>query len=225
MIRLIRSRLPLPQKPFAMTRYCCLLIAALCLTLGLAVTVAAAEDEPVQLKIGDEAPSWADLVGTDDEMHSLADLKDKQVVVVCFTCNSCPYSVDYEDRMIEFHRKYAERKEGVALIAINANLKPAERLDKMKERAKAKEFPFPYLMDETQKVAASYGANFTPEFFVLNKDRRIVYIGALDDQTQADKVERRFVELAVDAALKNELPATTTNPARGCSIPYKRVKR
>ncbi len=208
-----------------MTRYCCLLIAALCLTLGLVVTVAAAEDEPVQLKIGDEAPSWADLVGTDDEMHSLADLKDKQVVVVCFTCNSCPYSVDYEDRMIEFHRKYAERKEGVALIAINANLKPAERLDKMKERAKAKEFPFPYLMDETQKVAASYGANFTPEFFVLNKDRRIVYIGALDDQTQADKVERRFVELAVDAALKNELPATTTNPARGCSIPYKRVKR
>ena len=111
------------------------------------------------------------------------------------------------------------------MIAINANLKPAERLDKMKERAKAKEFPFPYLMDETQKVAASYGANFTPEFFVLNKDRRNVYIGALDDQTQADKVERRFVELAVDAALKNELPATTTNPARGCSIPYKRVKR
>ena len=198
---------------------------ALCLTLLNLSSDAWAEDEPVRLKIGDEAPSWVDLVGTDDKMHSLIDLQDKQVVVVCFTCNSCPYSVDYEDRMIEFHRKFRERKEGIALIAINANLKPAERLDKMKERAKAKEFPFPYLMDETQKVAASYGANFTPEFFVLNKDRRIVYIGALDDQTQADKVERRFVELAVDAALKNELPATTTNPARGCSIPYKRVKR
>jgi len=208
-----------------MIRHCCLLIAAFCLTPGLSTSGASAEDEPVQLKIGDEAPSWADLVGTDDEKHSLADLRDKQVVVVCFTCNSCPYSVDYEDRMIEFHRKFSERKEGIALIAINANLKPAERLDKMKERSKAKEFPFPYLMDETQKVAASYGANFTPEFFVLNKDRRIVYMGALDDQTQADKVEQRFVELAVEAALKNELPTTTTNPARGCSIPYKRTKR
>ncbi|MEJ7594673.1 MAG: hypothetical protein WKF77_24350 [Planctomycetaceae bacterium] len=80
-------------------------------------------------------------------------------------------------------------------------------------------------MDETQKVAASYGANFTPEFFVLNKDRRIVYMGAMDDQTKADKVEQRFVELAVEAALKDEMPAITTNPARGCSIPYKRTKR
>ena len=208
-----------------MTRHRYLFIVVLCLTHGLLTSVASAEDEPVQLKIGDEAPSWKDLVGTDDEKHSLTDLKDKQVVVVCFTCNSCPYSVDYEDRMIEFHRKFSERKEGVALIAINANLKPAERLDRMKERAKAKAFPFPYLMDETQEVAASYGANFTPEFFVLNKDRRIVYMGALDDQTKADKVEQRFVELAVEAALKNELPATTTNPARGCSIPYKRTKR
>ena len=208
-----------------MTRHCYLIIVALCLTHCLLVSVASAEDQPVQLKIGDEAPSWTDLVGTDDKKHSLADLKDKQVVVVCFTCNSCPYSVDYEDRMIEFHRKFNERKEGIALIAVNANLKPAERLDRMKERAKAKEFPFPYLMDETQKVAASYGANFTPEFFVLNQDRRIVYMGAMDDRTKADKVEQRFVELAVEAALKNELPATTTNPARGCSIPYKRVRR
>lgn len=208
-----------------MTRHHFKFIVAICLTHSLFTSGASADDEPVQLKIGDEAPSWVDLIGTDDEKHSLADLKDKQVVVVCFTCNSCPYAVDYEDRIIEFHKKYAERKEGVSLIAINANLKPAERLDKMKERAKAKEFPFPYLMDETQKVAASYGANFTPEFFVLNKDRRIVYMGALDDQTQADKVEQRFVELAVEAALKNELPATTTNPARGCSIPYKRAKR
>lgn len=184
-----------------------------------------AEDEPVQLKIGDQAPSWEDLIGTDDQMHSLTDLKDQRVVVVCFTCNSCPYSVDYEDRMIEFHKKFAARNESVALIAINANLKPAERLDKMKERARAKEFPFPYLMDETQKVAAAYGANFTPEFFVLDKDRRIVYTGAMDDQTAADKVEHRYVELAVEAALKDEVPATTSNPARGCSIPYKRVKK
>ena len=185
----------------------------------------AAEDEPVKLKVGDEAPSWSDLIGTDDEKHSLTDLKDKQVVVVCFTCNSCPYAVDYEDRMSEFQKKFAERSEGVALIAINANRKPSEQLDKMKERAEAKKFCFPYLVDETQEVAKSYGAIFTPEFFVLNKDRRIVYIGAMDDKTKADEVEHRYVELAVEAALKNEMPATTAVPARGCSIPYKRARR
>ena len=192
---------------------------------ALLTRLVAADDAPVELKIGDEAPVWEKLVGTDDEKHSLADLKDKQVIVVCFTCNSCPYAVEYEDRMIAFQKKFGERKEGVALIAINANLKPNERLDKMKERAKAKEFPFPYLMDETQTVAASYGANFTPEFFVLNKDRRIVYKGAMDDQTAPDKVEQRFVELAVEAALKDEMPTTTTNPARGCTIPYKRTRK
>lgn len=199
-------------------------LAAMFVAPVLAVTPHA-EDEPVQLKIGDPAPSWEDLIGTDDQKHSLADLQDQQVVVVCFTCNSCPYAVDYEDRMIGFHKKFAARNAGVALIAINSNVKPAERLDKMKERAKAKKFPFPYVMDETQKVAAAYGANFTPEFFVLNKERRIVYMGAMDDQTAADKVEQRFVELAVEAALKAELPATTSNPARGCSIPYKRVRK
>ncbi len=184
-----------------------------------------AEDAPVHLKIGDEAPSWSGLVGTDDERHSLADLKNHRVVVICFTCNSCPYSVDYEDRMIEFHRKFSGRNEGIALIAINSNAKPAERLDKMKERAKAKEFPFIYLMDETQQVAVSYGAHFTPEFFVLNENRRVVYIGAMDDKTDAEKVEQHFVELAVEAALKGELPSTTTDPARGCTIPFKRTRR
>ena len=191
----------------------------------LAISVTAVEDESVKLKIGDEAPPWTDLVGTDDARHSLDDLKDKQVVVVCFTCNSCPYAVDYEDRMIEFQKSFDKRSEGVALIAINANRKPSEQLDKMKERAAEKKFSFPYLVDETQEVAAAYGANFTPEFFVLNKDRRVVYIGAMDDKTVADKVEVRYVELAVEAALKNEMPAITTVPARGCAIPYKRSKR
>lgn len=207
-----------------MMKYRIPLILAMWLAPALAATLYA-EDEPIQLKIGDTAPAWSDLQGTDGKKHSLADFEDQHVIVVCFTCNSCPYAVDYEDRMIEFHKKFAARNAGVTLVAINANLKPTERLDKMKERAQAKEFPFPYLMDETQKVAAAYGANSTPEFFVLNKDRRIVYIGAMDDQTAADKVKQRFVELAVEAALKGELPATTSNPARGCSIPYKRVRK
>ena len=202
----------------------------LCLTLAFwapafFASLLKAEDVAVELEIGDTAPLWSELPGTDDRMHSLVDLKDKRVVVVCFTCNSCPYSVDYEDRLIEFQKKFSENEEGVALVAINSNAKPAEDLDRMKERARAKNFPFPYLMDATQTVAASYSAHFTPEFFVLNKNRRIVYRGAMDDQTDSKKVEVRFVELAVEAALKDEQPEVMTNPARGCSIPYKRKKR
>ena len=203
-------------------------IRAAVILLSSLISIASAtlaDDAPVQLKIGDEAPVWSDLVGTDDEKHSLADLKDSPVIVVCFTCNSCPYSVDYQDRMMELHQKFSDRKVGVALIAINSDVRPTEHLDKMKERAKTKGFPFLYLKDDTQKVATSYGANFTPEFFVLNEKRAIVYIGAMDDQTDADKVQQRFVELAVEAALKGELPATTTHPARGCSIRYKRARR
>jgi peroxiredoxin len=188
-------------------------------------TVIAQEEPSAELKIGDPAAEWKDLKGTDDKTHSLSDLKDKQVVVVCFTCNSCPYAVDYEDRMIELQKKYADHPAGVVLVAINANKKPSEQLDKMKQRAEEKKFPFPYLIDETQQVANSYHANFTPEFFVLNKERKVVFVGAMDDKTDASQVTERFVEQAIEAALKNELPVTQRVPARGCAIPYKRSRK
>jgi peroxiredoxin len=183
------------------------------------------EDPKTQLKIGDAAPEWNDLVGTDDKQHSLRDLHDKQVIVVCFTCNSCPYAVDYEDRTIALHRKYSEHPQGVAIVAINANRKPAETLDRMKERSTAKEFPFVYLIDETQKVAESWGARFTPEYFVLNKERNVIYKGALDDKTDPAQVQIRHVELAIEAALKGETPEIQEVPARGCLIPYKRARK
>lgn len=184
----------------------------------------AAAENP-KIRIGDSAPLWTELVGTDDKKHALKDLKDKQVVIVCFTCNSCPYAVDYEDRMIELQKKYADNPQGVVLVAINANMKPSEQLEKMKDRAKEKSFPFAYLVDETQQVADSYGASFTPEFFVLNKDRKIVFMGAMDDKTDETKVSVRYVELAIEAALKDKLPETLEVPARGCAIPYKRVRK
>ncbi len=192
----------------------------ICSLVAAPYTSAGAENP--KLRIGDTAPGWKDLPGTDDKSHSLEELKDKQVVIVCFTCNSCPYSVDYEDRMIELQKKYADNSHGVVLVAINANKKPAEKLDKMKDRAKEKEFPFAYLIDETQEIADSYGASFTPEFFVLNKDRKIVYMGAMDDKTDLKLVSVRYVELAIEAALKGDVPATTEVPARGCAIPFKR---
>ena len=190
------------------------------------VSVAIAQEEsPAELKIGDAAPEWKDLKGIDDKTHSLADLKDKQVVIVCFTCNSCPYAVDYEDRMIELQKKYADHPQGVVLVAINANRKPSEQLDKMKQRAEEKKFSFAYLIDETQQVANSYRANFTPEFFVLNGERKVIFVGAMDDKTDATMVKEKYVEQAIEAALKNELPVTQRVPARGCAIPFKRSRK
>ncbi len=202
------------------------ILAAFFAGLLCCVSIAVAQEESsVELKIGDPAPEWKELKGTDDKTHSMSDLKDKHVVVVCFTCNSCLYAVDYEDRMIELQKKYADHPSGVVLVAINANKKPSEQLEKMKQRAEEKKFPFAYLIDETQQVANSYHANFTPEFFVLNKDRKVVFIGAMDDKTDAAQVTERYVEQAVEAALKNELSVTQKVPARGCAIPYKRSRK
>src|SRR6476469_5465420 len=145
-----------------------------------------------QLSIGDAAPQWKDLAGTDGQKHALADLKDKQVVVVCFTCNTCPYAVDYEDRLIALAKKFAAEGDRCALVCINANLVKGDLLPAMQERAKAKGFNFPYLHDESQQVAKSFGATFTPEFVVLNKDRKVVYLGAMDDGPDGKQVTKRY---------------------------------
>lgn len=190
----------------------------------LSAVAPAGEYNPV-LDIGDQAPSWKDLPGVDGRTHSLSDLKDKEVVVVVFTCNSCPYAVDYEDRLIAFARKQARPESPVAVVAINVNKIEADRLPKMKERAEKKGFPFPYLFDETQVIAQKYGANYTPEFFVLNKGRRIVYMGAMDDSSNAEKVKTRYLEPAVSAALSGVKPEVAETVAIGCRVRYERKRR
>lgn len=201
----------------------CSVIVAACIFVLSSCSQLAAQNP--KIKIGDSAPEWKDLKGTDDRSYSLADFSNKAVVVICFTCNSCPYSVDYEDRIIAFQKKYADHKDGVAFVAINANRKPSETLEKMKERASSKSFAFPYVIDETQQVADAYGASFTPEFFVLNRERKVIFMGAMDDKTDATQVQQRYLELAVEAALKGEIPEVKEVPARGCAIPYRRSRK
>lgn len=192
---------------------------------GLAAGARQQADEQVRLQAGDAAPAWHELPGTDGKKHSLADLQDQSVVVVCFTSNTCLYSVDYEDRLISLQNKYREAGLPVTLVAINANAVPADSLEKMQERAREKKFNFLYLRDEDQSVVKAWGAIFTPEFYVLNARRQIVYSGALDDSTQAEQVKVRYVELAVDAALQGKTPEVTSTPARGCQVRQKRIRR
>jgi peroxiredoxin len=186
--------------------------------LALACAVMISVGSAYGLDLGQAAPDWSNLPGTDGKGHSLADLKEAKAVVVAFTCNHCPVAVAYEDRFIAFSKEY--EKKGVAFVAISVNKGESDRLPAMVERAKEKDFPFPYLYDETQKIGHAFGAEKTPHLFVLDKDRKLAYVGSFDDKMAADKVETHFVKDAVDAILAGKKPAVSTHPAHGCGIRY-----
>lgn len=119
-----------------------LLVFTLSMGLSFPEPLSAGEYNPI-LNIGDKAPAWENLPGVDGKTHSLSDLKQTPVVVVVFTCNSCPYAVDYEDRINALAKKHEGDSAKVKVVAINVNLVPADSLAKMQERAKDKGFAFP----------------------------------------------------------------------------------
>jgi peroxiredoxin len=174
-----------------------------------------------KVKIGDQAPVYSNLPGTDGKMHSLSDLSGKDIVVVVITCNHCPVAQNYENRLINFTKKYV-KSEGskVALVAINVNNGDDDKLPKMIERAKEKGFNFPYLYDASQKIGRDFGATVTPEFFVLNKERKIVYTGTMDDAQKESKVTKHYLTDAVDAALKGQTPTMSETRPFGCGVQY-----
>ena len=192
-----------------------LIYSTLAIVLSLAVTGCYADEK---LKISEAAPEFAGIIGTDDQSHGLADYKDAKAVVVVFTCNECPVAKAYEDRLIALQKDYATK--GVQVIAINVNKNEGNDLAAMKERSKDKGFNFPYLFDATQKSAVNYGAKCTPHAFVLDKDRKLAYVGAIDDNMEADKVETSYVRDALNALLAGKAPAKTETRPVGCGIHY-----
>jgi peroxiredoxin len=172
------------------------------------------------LKLGAPAPNFTALPGVDGKNHSLSDYKNKDVLVIAITCNHCPVARAYEKRLVEFATKYAGPDSKVAFVAVNVNNIPEDKLDKMKVRAKQQGFTFPYLYDSSQKIARALSAKVTPEFYVFDKSRKLVYWGAMDDNNNAKSVKRTFLVSAVEAALKGETPATPKTAARGCTIKY-----
>lgn len=173
-------------------------------------------------EIGDVATDFS-LKNIDGNMISLADYKEAKGFFVIFTCNTCPYAVAYEDRIIALNEKYKSR--GFPVIAINPNnpeVKPGDSFEEMKSRAKEKGFNFPYVLDEGQKIYPQYGATKTPHVYLLEKTDKgnvVRYIGAIDDNYQdAAKVEEKYAENAVDAILAGEEVKVTKTRAIGCSI-------
>lgn len=197
-------------------------LSLLLLMVGVFIGIAATTPMPGGYNIGDTADDF-NLKGTDGKMYSLASMGDVNGYVVVFTCNTCPYAVMYEDRLIELAGKAKEL--GFGLIAINPNdpaVQPGDSYEKMQVRAEEKSFNFPYVFDEGQTVFPKYGATKTPHVFLLDKARTVQYIGAIDDNARdAGAVQVNYVVKAMEAINNGAKPSPSSTKAIGCSIKTK----
>ena len=174
-------------------------------------------------KVGDKAADFK-LKNIDGKMVSLADNKAARGDLVVFTCNTCPYAKAYESRVIELNTKYAPL--GYPVVAINPNdatTVPGDSYAAMQ----TKKYAFPYLQDESQQVAKTYGATRTPHLFVLTRqgsDFVVSYIGAIDDNSEDAKlVKTKYVENAMTEILAGKPATTNSTKAIGCTIKWKRA--
>lgn len=175
--------------------------------------------------IGKEAPAFS-LKNIDGKMVSLDNFKSSKGAIVIFTCNHCPYSKMYEDRIVAIDGKF--KGQGYPVVAINPN-DPAtyaeDSFENMKKRAKKKGFTFPYIVDETQMIAKAYGATRTPHVYLLeNSNGKFIvrYVGAIDDNPQDEKaVTTKFLEDAIAKLGAGQAPDPSHVKAVGCGIKWK----
>jgi peroxiredoxin len=187
-------------------------------------------EQPPTLALGSAAPDF-NLPGVDGKMHSLHEYDAAPVLVIVFTCNHCPTAQLYEDRIKKLAADYRGR--GVALIAIQPNNPQAERLDElgytdlgdslaeMKIRAAYREFDFPYLYDgDTQAVAREYGPTATPHVFIFDRQRKLRYVGRVDNNMRPEYVTSEDARNAIEALLAGRPVAVPKTPSFGCSTKW-----
>ena len=175
------------------------------------------------LPLDTPAPGF-NLPDADGTMHSLDDAADSQAFLVMFICNHCPFVKHVADELARLGHDYQDK--GVAVFAINSNdieSHPADGPDKMKEEAAARGYTFPYLLDADQSVAKAYEAACTPDFYLFNADRRLVYRGQLDGSRPGNDVPVDGADLrrAIDAVLAGESVPEPQVPSLGCNIKWK----
>jgi thiol-disulfide isomerase/thioredoxin len=184
----------------------------------------------VPLEIGAQAPDF-DLPGVDGRNHRLADFADANILVIVFTANHCPTAQAYEGRIMQLAADYKDK--GVAVVAISPNDPLAVRLDElgysdlgdsfeeMKIRAEERKFNFPYLYDgQTQSVSVQYGPVSTPHVFIFDKERKVQYTGAIDNNEDPNQVKKNLVRDAIDALLEGREVAIKKVKTFGCSIKW-----
>lgn len=178
--------------------------------------------ESQKVEIGSEAPNF-NLPSTDGQNYSLDSFKNDRALIVVFTCNHCPYAKAAWPLLIQLADKFKDR--GVAFVAINPNDEsqyPEDSFEVMKQRIKDWQINFPYLRDETQEVAKTYGAVCTPDVYVYDQNRKLYYHGRINDNWQEpDKVTKEELKEALESLLADQPPPTTQHPSIGCSIKWK----
>jgi peroxiredoxin len=174
--------------------------------------------------IGDKAIDFK-LKNIDEQFVSLEDYPEAKGFVVVFTCNTCPFSKWYEQRIIDLDVKY--KSLGYPVVAINPNDKevsPGDSFEEMKSRATSKGYTFPYLYDESQEIAQTYGATRTPHVYILIKESdgfKVAYIGAIDNNHKdAAAADKKYVEDALENLIEGNTVSTNFTKAIGCTIKW-----
>ena len=181
--------------------------------------------EDFSLGIGDKAPNFS-LPGVDGQTYSL-DSFSKEFLVVIWTCNHCPYAKAYEGRLIALAKEFGHMIDFVAINSNDASRYPDDSFEKMKERADEKDFPYPYLFDETQESAKAYGALVTPHVYVLDRDRKMVYQGGIDDAFRSgdynneEQATAHYLKDALSDIGSGKEIRKKTSPVVGCSVKWK----
>jgi len=175
------------------------------------------------LELGTPAPDFSLTDVTKDRATSLDDFADADALLVAFWCNHCPFVQHVEDAFVAFAREYAAK--GLAVVAIASNdvdAYPQDGPGPMRDRATAKRYGFPYLLDETQEVARAYRAACTPDFFLFDGERALAYRGQFDGSRPSNEQPVTGVDLrsAVDALLAGEEIDATQIPSVGCNIKW-----
>lgn len=174
------------------------------------------------LKIGSEAPDFS-MTAVDEKNYNLDSFSDKEILIIIFSCNHCPYVQAYEDRIKAIQNDYY--KNGVQVIAINSNdasKYEEDSFENMKIRASEKVFNFPYLRDEDQSAAKKFDASHTPEVFVFDRNRKLVYHGKIDDNwKEPEKVRSNYLRDVLDEIISKEEVSVPETFSIGCTIKWK----
>lgn len=195
------------------------------IALLLTVLLVSTRFAPNGYKVGDTVQDFK-LKNVDGKLVSLSDGKDVKGYIIAFTCNTCPVAKAYEDRILALHEQYASK--GYPVLAIQPNdaqQSPGDSYGAMQQRAKAKQYPFAYLQDETQAIARTFGATNTPHMFVVKKEGdqfKVAYIGAIDNSSRdASSASKKYVEEAVNELLVGKSVTTPSAKAIGCGIKWR----
>lgn len=188
--------------------------------LALVASPALAGKYNTKVSVGDKAPTFSGIpavINGQDASLTLSDIKE-DVVVIVFLGNHCPVVLAYDDRIIDFTNDYKGKSVKVVGVAV-ADIE-GDKLPGIRRHAEKKKINYVYGHDESQQIGKDYGATNTPQFIVLDKDRVIRYLGALDDNQDESKVKKTYVRDAVDAVLAGKTPAVEETQPKGCGIHY-----